>query len=613
MQNNEKTNEWINWIEDAINKKHIKYYEFEYFSNIQEIGSGAFGKVFRANWKNFEQYLALKSFLNLNDATLKETVKELTLQRGVDFHGNIIRFYGITKFGSSIENIFNPTKGYLLVMEYADSGTLRDYLNKNFNKLTWNDKYKLAYQLACAISCLHDEKIVHRDLHSCNVLVHQNSIKLADFGLSKWIEEASNSQTKLFGRVPYIDPKVLMDDNLNLNEKSDIYSIGVLLWEISSGYPPFHGKSYNFSLMYKISQGQREEIISNTPSDYSNLYTECWNGEPNKRPSIKEVVSRLKGFISCSNGVNIYQQNEKNLNMIIDEIINRIFNGLNKGNVTKEYVLMIINIYNTNLYEIYNWLLNNQINPNSIFFLGYFNYYGIEITEDEEKAFSLFIDASEKGHILAQYFVGECHEFGNGTTINNKLAFEYYKKLADKDFAIGQFKLGWFYKNGLSVSTDFSMAADWYEKAAINGHLIAMCNLGNSYRNGDGVEENHQRAFELYKKSAEGIYSGGIMMLGYCYHNGIGINIHIQKAVELYRKAASLENKIAQYNLALMHEKGEGIGKDIDKAIYWYEQSAKQGYQDAQNRFNVLTKIRNNLCQSYAFFNIPERVESGRV
>ena len=63
-----------------------------------------------------------------------------------------------------LENRISPTKNYLLVMEYADGGTLRDYLKKNFNKLTWNDKYNLAHQLACSISCLHDERIVHRDL-----------------------------------------------------------------------------------------------------------------------------------------------------------------------------------------------------------------------------------------------------------------------------------------------------------------------------------------------------------------------------------------------------------------------------------------------------------------
>ena len=103
------------------------------------------------------------------------------------------------------------------------------------------------------------------------MLVHQNSIKLADFGLSKRVDETSNSQSRELGKVPYTDPKVITD-NLKLNEKSDVYSIGVLLWEISSGKPPFHEENYDLSLMYKISQGRREEIISDTPNDYSNLY-----------------------------------------------------------------------------------------------------------------------------------------------------------------------------------------------------------------------------------------------------------------------------------------------------------------------------------------------------
>ena len=77
MQNTNNKNEWINWIEDAVSKKHMKYYEYNHFSNFQEIGSGGFGKVYCANWKNTSQCFALKSFFNLDNVTVKELVREV--------------------------------------------------------------------------------------------------------------------------------------------------------------------------------------------------------------------------------------------------------------------------------------------------------------------------------------------------------------------------------------------------------------------------------------------------------------------------------------------------------------------------------------------------------
>ena len=114
-------------------------------------------------------------------------------------------------------------------------------------------------------------------------MVHQNVIKLADFGLSRRIEEASNSQSKLYGIIPYIDPKKFSrrknnDDSkqiYTLNEKSDVYSVGILLWEISSGKPPFYieGEQYDIGLAVEILQGLREKTIPDTPEDYVKVYT----------------------------------------------------------------------------------------------------------------------------------------------------------------------------------------------------------------------------------------------------------------------------------------------------------------------------------------------------
>ncbi|RGB31986.1 hypothetical protein C1646_816949 [Rhizophagus diaphanus] len=410
--------------------------------------------------------------------------------------------------------------------------------------------------------------------------------------------------------------------NSKLNEKSDVYSVGVLLWEISSGKPPFHEEKNKFGLSYDISRGRREEIIPDTPNDYSNLYIECWNNEQSKRPTIQDVVNRLRNLTPDSVGNSVHGdlskviQNFTNMNtseigmstneqinenissenhfsIMINEIVDLICKGVNKNEIdkVKQHVLDYFNSHNVNSKEFYNWLLNNQNTSDSIFLLGYFNCYGIGSTKDNEEAFILFINALEQDHILAQYFAGKCYEFGKGITKNEKLAFEYYEKVANKNYAVGQFKLGWFYDDGISVKKDLKMAVYWYEKAVNNGHLIAMCNLGNLYRNGNGVDKDDKKAIELFKQSAEGEFSSGIMMLAYCYSNGIGINIDEQKAVELYQKAADLGHNKAQYNLATMYRYGRGIEKDLDRAIYWYEQSAKQGHQQAQNK---LKELKNN-------------------
>jgi serine/threonine protein kinase len=106
--------------------------------------------------------------------------------------------------------------------------------------------------------------------------VHQKIIKLADFGLSRKIIEVSSNTSRIFGVIPYVDPKYLYDRNKNykLNKKSDVYSVGVLMWQISSGYRPFYveNSNYDIALTLDIIGGKRENVINGTPTEYIKLY-----------------------------------------------------------------------------------------------------------------------------------------------------------------------------------------------------------------------------------------------------------------------------------------------------------------------------------------------------
>ncbi|RIA91680.1 kinase-like domain-containing protein [Glomus cerebriforme] len=120
--------------------------------------------------------------------------------------------------------------------EHADSGTLGDFLKRSFKQLKWDVKLKFAKQLVSVVYCLHENDIVHQNL------------------------------------------------------KSDVYSVGILLWQISSGRIPFEFELPDFSLVQSIIGGKREIIIKGTLNKYINIYTACWVGNLGNRPNIQQVL-----------------------------------------------------------------------------------------------------------------------------------------------------------------------------------------------------------------------------------------------------------------------------------------------------------------------------------
>ena len=122
---------------------------------------------------------------------------------------------------------------------------------------------------------------------------------IGDLGLSKQLGEIT-SNSMLLGMPAYIDPQCYIKNNYKRNDKSDIYGLGVLFWEISSGKPPF-SEIPIYKVNLKIISGIREIPIENTPADYQQLYKNCWKEEPNQRPDVNEVFEVLKQLRLQSN------------------------------------------------------------------------------------------------------------------------------------------------------------------------------------------------------------------------------------------------------------------------------------------------------------------------
>ncbi|CAB5381373.1 unnamed protein product [Rhizophagus irregularis] len=163
-----------------------------------------------------------KNSNELNESN-DDFVKELKLLREIEDHPKINRFLGITK----------DSDYYILVLEYANEGNLRDYLKKKFTYLRWNDKIQMALDITGGLKFIHSKEIIHRDLHSKNILVNNGKLLIADFGLSKKLAEiTTNSVGNRQGMIEYIEPQCfknkndiddfyITSDRLNLNSRNN--------------------------------------------------------------------------------------------------------------------------------------------------------------------------------------------------------------------------------------------------------------------------------------------------------------------------------------------------------------------------------------------------------
>ncbi|RIA80701.1 kinase-like domain-containing protein [Glomus cerebriforme] len=178
-----------------------------------------------------------------------------------------------------------------MVLDYAKNGSLRNYLDKSYNKLNWYDKIYDLWYIAYGLNNIHSNELIHRDLHIGNILHmgHLYNVCITDMGLCKPADYIATENTKnsTYGVLPYIAPEILRGQNYT--KAADIYSFGILMYEVISGLPPYHDDN----LALKICQGLRPRFNIKVPQLIVHLIKRCLDANQLIRPTASEIEDIL--------------------------------------------------------------------------------------------------------------------------------------------------------------------------------------------------------------------------------------------------------------------------------------------------------------------------------
>ncbi|MBR6790378.1 MAG: serine/threonine protein kinase, partial [Oscillospiraceae bacterium] len=254
------------------------------------IGSGGMANVFEATDLAEQKTVAVKllkqEYLS-NDEFVKRFRNESKVIAVLD-HPNVVKVFDVNFTGAD----------QYIVMEHIDGITLNQYI-RHQGQLRWKDTVHFATQILQALQHAHDHGVIHRDIKSQNImLLRDGTIKVMDFGIARFArEDIRGGQNRAIGSVHYISPEQACGEESDA--KSDIYSVGVLLYEMLAGTVPFDGDSPEEIAMkhLKSQPVSLQELNSGVPTGLCEIIEKAMQKDKNLRyRSAREMLAAIQEF-----------------------------------------------------------------------------------------------------------------------------------------------------------------------------------------------------------------------------------------------------------------------------------------------------------------------------